>query len=423
MAFKPWLFDVSTGNEKIGPIDLSSASMVSNQLAATNIAADGVTIDNSGASLLVKNLGITAAKLSVGAGADWQHLLYDSSTSALVWYTNTSIVQPCRVTVSTNINTANPGTAVFDGVTLTAGDRVLLTGQTTTSQNGVWVFATSATAMTRAVDANAGTRLTAGTLIGVWAGTANSNSIWILSTDSAITVGTTALTFTRLNPLGGSGTVTSVSVTTANGVSGSVATATTTPAITLTLGAITPTSITMGGTAQTYNSLTPTIQTLGITQSASSNLLAQYSNNALSANIQFFKSRGASVGTFTALSSGDVLGKIDFLGVASTTTNRPSIAYVQGVADGAPLAAFIPGRIEWYTSSGFAVPALRMQLDSSGNLTMNGSGSITAAGGTVTAGFGTFTNGTVQASEFQIFNFSSTAVGTLQGQRDRKSVV
>lgn len=42
---------------------------------------------------------------------------------------------------------------------------------------------------------------------------------------------------------GGSGTVTSVSVVTANGVSGLVATATTTPAITLTLGAITPTTV------------------------------------------------------------------------------------------------------------------------------------------------------------------------------------
>ena len=41
----------------------------------------------------------------------------------------------------------------------------------------------------------------------------------------------------------GGGSVTSVSVTTANGVSGSVATATTTPAITLTLGAITPSSV------------------------------------------------------------------------------------------------------------------------------------------------------------------------------------
>lgn len=45
----------------------------------------------------------------------------------------------------------------------------------------------------------------------------------------------------------GSGTVSSVSVTTANGVSGSVATATTTPAITLTLGAITPTSVSPTG--------------------------------------------------------------------------------------------------------------------------------------------------------------------------------
>lgn len=42
---------------------------------------------------------------------------------------------------------------------------------------------------------------------------------------------------------GGSGTVTDVSVVTANGVSGSVATSTTTPAITLTLGAITPTTV------------------------------------------------------------------------------------------------------------------------------------------------------------------------------------
>ena len=45
----------------------------------------------------------------------------------------------------------------------------------------------------------------------------------------------------------GSGTVTQVSVVTANGVSGSVATSTTTPAITLALGAITPTSVTASG--------------------------------------------------------------------------------------------------------------------------------------------------------------------------------
>lgn len=49
------------------------------------------------------------------------------------------------------------------------------------------------------------------------------------------------------------GTVTNVSVTTANGVSGSVATATTTPAITLTLGNITPTSVSAIGSVTGSN--------------------------------------------------------------------------------------------------------------------------------------------------------------------------
>jgi hypothetical protein len=51
----------------------------------------------------------------------------------------------------------------------------------------------------------------------------------------------------------GGGTVTSVSVTTANGVSGSVANPTTTPAISLTLGAITPSSVAASGTVTGSN--------------------------------------------------------------------------------------------------------------------------------------------------------------------------
>jgi len=81
----------------------------------------------------------------------------------------------------------------------------------------------------------------------------------------------------------GSGTVTTVSVVTANGVSGSVATATTTPAITLTLGAITPSSVASTGaisgttisgttlnmsstaTATKFNNLTLTAASVGFT--------------------------------------------------------------------------------------------------------------------------------------------------------------
>ena len=51
----------------------------------------------------------------------------------------------------------------------------------------------------------------------------------------------------------GTGTVTTVSVVTANGVSGSVANPTSTPAITLTLGAITPSSVAATGTVTGSN--------------------------------------------------------------------------------------------------------------------------------------------------------------------------
>lgn len=51
----------------------------------------------------------------------------------------------------------------------------------------------------------------------------------------------------------GTGTVTTLSVTTANGVSGVVTNPTTTPAITLTLGAITPTSVAASGTVTGSN--------------------------------------------------------------------------------------------------------------------------------------------------------------------------
>ena len=61
-------------------------------------------------------------------------------------------------------------------------------------------------------------------------------------TELSYVKGVTSAIQTQINAKG-AGTVTSVSVTTANGVSGSVATATTTPAITLTLGAITPTTV------------------------------------------------------------------------------------------------------------------------------------------------------------------------------------
>lgn len=74
-------------------------------------------------------------------------------------------------------------------------------------------------------------------------GTNSSTRLGIGSTGQVLTVSGGTATWAAASA--GAGTVTSVSVTTANGVSGTVATATTTPAISLSLGDITPTKVTV----------------------------------------------------------------------------------------------------------------------------------------------------------------------------------
>lgn len=101
------------------------------------------------------------------------------------------------------------GTTTIDGIALSAGDRVLLIGQTTASQNGPWVV--NAGAWTRPTDFNDGTSATSGAAFSVEQGTSFGDKVYMLTTDGAITVGTTSLAFSTL----GGGTV----YTGSNGVS------------------------------------------------------------------------------------------------------------------------------------------------------------------------------------------------------------
>jgi phage-related tail fiber protein len=91
---------------------------------------------------------------------------------------------------------------VLDGVTLVANDRILGKDQTTGSQNGIYVVTTLGTGVngtwTRATDADGAGELTSGAIVAVEEGTANADSQWMLTTDGAITIGTTALTFVRV---------------------------------------------------------------------------------------------------------------------------------------------------------------------------------------------------------------------------------
>jgi hypothetical protein len=83
---------------------------------------------------------------------------------------------------------------------MTAGDRVLLAGQTTASQNGIYVWNGAAVAMTRATDADTAAKLTESLQVQVDEGTLNRDSIFVLVTNKPITLGSTSLRFTRVHP-------------------------------------------------------------------------------------------------------------------------------------------------------------------------------------------------------------------------------
>lgn len=109
-----------------------------------------------------------------------------------------SVKQACRAATTANITLSAPQT--IDGVSVVAGDRVLVKDQSTGSQNGIYVVA--AGAWTRATDFDADADITDGAFTFVEEGTANADSGWVLTTNGPITVGTTALSFAQFSGAG-----------------------------------------------------------------------------------------------------------------------------------------------------------------------------------------------------------------------------
>jgi hypothetical protein len=114
-------------------------------------------------------------------------------------------------TVGANITLAGGAPNTLDGVTLVANDRILVKDQTTASQNGIYYVSTLGTGVngtwTRSTDADQAGELTSGAVMAVEEGTLNADSLWMLTTDGSITIGTTALTFARKDPSAAGGSI------------------------------------------------------------------------------------------------------------------------------------------------------------------------------------------------------------------------
>ena len=110
----------------------------------------------------------------------------DSLLAGLAWKDNV------RVAAQVNIIVPAPG-ATIDGVTMVAGDRLILLFQTLAQENGIYIWNGAATPMTRAADSSTNTGVV-NTITSVDSGTSGGVT-YRLSTAAPITLGTTPLAF------------------------------------------------------------------------------------------------------------------------------------------------------------------------------------------------------------------------------------
>jgi hypothetical protein len=180
------------------------------------VNTDGTTIETSSNALRVKDAGVTDAKLATpytkadgtraftGDQSMGSHKLtnvtdptaaQDAATKNYVDAISNGFDFKASCRVATTANITLSGTQTIDGVSVIAGDRVLVKNQTTASENGIYVCAAGAWARTTDVDASA--EVTAGLFVAVAEGTTNADTFWVLTTNDPITLGSTSLTFTQ----------------------------------------------------------------------------------------------------------------------------------------------------------------------------------------------------------------------------------
>lgn len=121
-----------------------------------------------------------------------------------------SPVKNVRGASTANIaNLASFTVAGVDGLTYVAGERILLKDQSTATQNGIYVVGTvggGTAALTRSTDMDASAEVLSGTVVMVSEGTLYADTAWLLTTNAAITLGSTNLTFTQV-PFGFDATI------------------------------------------------------------------------------------------------------------------------------------------------------------------------------------------------------------------------
>jgi hypothetical protein len=184
------LFNVDkTFNTFIGQGQPFTATISPNQ-SGLNITSSTINSTTIGATT-PSSAAFTTATVSTApvSGNDVVNKTYlDFYAAGISWK------QPVRCGTTANITLS--GLQTIDGVTVVAGDRVLVKNQTTTSQNGIYLA--SATAWSRAPDADTWNELISA-LVFVESGSTLAGSAWYCTIQPGGTIGTTAITWSNFS--------------------------------------------------------------------------------------------------------------------------------------------------------------------------------------------------------------------------------
>ena len=203
-------------NSKIADNAVQSAQIQDNSVIAAKIASGSILEAKLGASSVttakIANTSVTSAKMDLSGTFDFSSGTLQAGTpSNASDVTNKSYVdglvgsgvywkEPARASSTANVNISNPGTASFDGITLSSGQRLLLKDQTSQAENGVYDFNGSGSALTRSADANSADELN-GLAIFVKEGTANADQGFVQTSEIA-NLGSDNIVFAQFTGLG-----------------------------------------------------------------------------------------------------------------------------------------------------------------------------------------------------------------------------
>lgn len=146
---------------------------------AVNFTSTGIT------SNLSADFGTNSVKSSFvpAAADDLANKLYVDNLSAGVSTKDNAVVA-----TTANIDLTTGGLLTIDGVTLTAGQRVLVKDQTTASENGIYDAAAGAWSRSDDSDGSPSSEIKGGNIVFVDQGTANADTVFVLNADGEVTV-------------------------------------------------------------------------------------------------------------------------------------------------------------------------------------------------------------------------------------------